>query len=498
MLKKILIANRGEIAVRIIRTCREMGIKTIAIFSKPDRTSPHVLKADEAYCVGSAPASESYLNIKEIMKIMKNTSVDAVHPGYGFLSENAKFAEEIFKSGIMWIGPSCSIISMMGDKIQARKLAEKSGVPVVPGEMKSIKNLNEARKSANEIGYPILVKAAGGGGGKGMRIIKSQIDLKNALDRAKSEAKKAFADNRIYLEKYLEEPHHVEIQIIADNHGNVISLGERECSIQRRYQKIIEETPSPFITSKLRKKLSEAAIQIAHSCQYSGAGTVEFLVDQHQNYYFLEMNTRLQVEHPITEMTTGMDLVREQIRIAAGEKLTLSQKDVQLTGHSIECRIYAENGFNDFTPSTGIINEMTIPQGLGVRFDDGVRVGQKITPYYDPLLGKLITWGDNRKMALNRMSRALYEFHISGIETTIPFCKTLISHPFFEKGMYCTHTLNDIQDDLLNEITQNGKDYLLAARIGASKLHDKNKIKFVPNYMSNNKWLDSGIKDGIE
>ena len=491
MFNKILIANRGEIAIRIIRTCRDMGIKTVAIFSEPDRTSPHVLKADEAYYVGSAPSIESYLNTKKIIEIIKKTSADALHPGYGFLSENEKFAKQISQYGITWIGPSSSIISMMGDKIKARKLAEKTNVPVVPGDMKPLKNLNDAKIIAQKIGYPILVKAAGGGGGKGMRIVKSNKELKNALDRAKSEAQKAFADDRIYLEKFLEEPHHIEIQIFSDNHGNCVSLGERECSIQRRYQKIIEETPSPFITSKLRKKLSEAAISIACACNYAGAGTVEFLVDKHQNFYFLEMNTRLQVEHPITEVTTGIDLVKEQIKVAANKKLSFNQTDINPSGHAIECRIYAENGFNDFSPSTGIIKEITIPNGIGVRFDEGIRTGQQITPYYDPLLGKLITWGDDRKIALNRMSRALHEFHITGIETTIPFCKTLLSHQSFQKGTYCTNTLNAINDDLLNIITNNGQNYLLAARIGASKLHDKNKVKFINNNMTN-KWSTEG------
>ena len=497
MFNKILIANRGEIAIRIIRTCRDMGIKTVAIFSEPDRTSPHVLKADEAYWVGPAPSMESYLNIKKIIEIIKNTSVDALHPGYGFLSENEKFAKQISQYGITWIGPSSSIISMMGDKIKARKLAKKNNVPVVPGDMKSIKNLNDAKKITQKIGFPILVKAAGGGGGKGMRIINSNKELKNALDRAKSEAQKAFADDRIYMEKFLEEPHHIEIQIFSDNHGNCVSLGERECSIQRRYQKIIEETPSPFITSKLRKKLSKSAISIASACNYVGAGTVEFLVDKHHDFYFLEMNTRLQVEHPITETTTGIDLVKEQINVAANKKLSFKQAEINPSGHAIECRIYAEDGFNNFSPSTGTIKEISIPNGIGVRFDEGIRSGQQITPYYDPLLGKLITWGDDRKTAINRMSRALHEFHVTGIDTTIPFCKTLLSHRSFQQGTYCTNTLNTINDELLNIITNHGQDYLLAARIGASKLHDKNKVKFINDNLVS-KWSIEGKRSGMK
>ena len=500
MFKKILIANRGEIAVRIIRTCREMGIKTIAIFSEADRTSPHVLKSQEAYCVGPAPSNISYLHTKNIFDVIKKNNVDAVHPGYGFLSENAKFADTISKMGVTWIGPNSLAIRTMGDKMAARKLVQESGIPVVPGTTTPLESVEQAQKTAKKIGYPILIKAAGGGGGKGMRIIHSNSELQQAMERASSEAEKAFADNRIYIEKYLEDPHHIEIQIFADNHGNIVSLGERECSIQRRYQKIIEETPSPFIDNKLRNTLSKSAIKIAHACQYSGAGTIEFLVDKYHNYYFLEMNTRLQVEHPITEMVTGIDLVKEQILVAANEKLSFSQKSIHTSGHAMECRIYAEDGLNDFIPSTGRIQEMIVPQGLGVRFDDGVRTGQEITPYYDPLLGKLITWGNDRTTALNRMQRALNEFHISGIESTIPICLKILEHANFQKGKYSTHFLDSIKENIVKTISTPNKKYDFAARLGAIQQHRRIKNN-TPSFVKKTKvsrWITEGRKDGIE
>ncbi len=499
MFQKILIANRGEIAVRVIRTCREIGIQTVAIYSEPDRTSPHVLIADEAYCVGSAPSLESYLNVPKILEIIKKCRADAVHPGYGFLSENCEFAKSVQKTGTVWIGPSTKAIITMGDKMAARKLVLETGAPVVPGTTEPLTNIKDARVTAEKIGYPILIKAAGGGGGKGMRIIRTENELENAIEQARSEAKKAFADDRIYIEKYLEEPHHIEIQVFADSHGNVVSLGERECSIQRRYQKIIEETPSPFIDDKLRQKLSKTAVDISKSCEYLGAGTVEFLVDKHKNFYFLEMNTRLQVEHPITEMVNGVDLVQEQIRVAAGEKLSFSQKDVTPSGHAIECRIYAEDGFNNFAPSTGIITEMTFPHGLGVRMDEGIRVGQEITPYYDPLLGKLITWGNDRQTALRRMIRALGEFHIAGIETSIPFCFKVFQHKSFQEGKYSTHTLNAIKNDLQKELTVNKKEQNLAARIGAVQSHHQLKPELISreNHQQKTNWASAGRKDEL-
>ena len=496
MFQKILIANRGEIAVRVIRTCREMGIKTVAIYSEPDRTSPHVLKADEAYCVGSAPSAKSYLNIPAILDILKKSKSDAVHPGYGFLSENCGFAQAVKDLNTAWIGPSTEVITTMGDKMAARKLAIQANAPVVPGTTEPLVNIKDAQKTANKIGYPLLIKAASGGGGKGMRIIKSEKDLEDAMSRARSEAEKAFSDNRIYMEKYLEQPHHIEIQVFADNYGNTVSLGERECSIQRRYQKIIEETPSPFIDDNLRQELSNTALNITKSCNYTGAGTVEFLIDKHNNFYFLEMNTRLQVEHPITEMVTGIDLVKEQIRVEAGEELSFTQENIKPAGHAIECRIYAEDGFNNFTPSTGILTDIYFPSGLGVRMDEGVRIGQEITPYYDPLLGKLITWGYDRKTALQRMIRALGEFHIAGIESSIPFCLMVCHHKTFQDGKYSTHTLDAIKDELLKNLTIHNEDRILAARIGAIQLHQQRKPVSVSreNHQITN-WTITGRKE---
>ncbi|MDP6853505.1 MAG: acetyl-CoA carboxylase biotin carboxylase subunit [Candidatus Marinimicrobia bacterium] len=499
MFQKVFIANRGEIAVRVIRSCREMGIQTVAIYSDADRTAPHVLKADEAYCVGPPPSTQSYLNEEAIFKALDISKADAVHPGYGFLSENAEFAKAIQNKGITWIGPSAEVITIMGDKMAARNLAIESDVPVVPGTTEPVKDISDAKKVAGDMGYPVLIKAAGGGGGKGMRIIHSETELENSMERAQSEAEKAFSDNRVYLEKYLEDPHHIEIQVFADDHGNVVSLGERECSIQRRYQKIIEETPSPFIDETLRHSLAQAALKITKACNYVGAGTVEFLVDTHKNYYFLEMNTRLQVEHPITEMVTDVDLVQEQIRVAAGEKLSLEQGDISPKGAAIECRIYAEDGFSNFTPSTGIITEMTLPQGLGVRMDEGVHAGQEITPYYDPLLGKLITWGKDRSTALSRMIRALNELHIAGIETSIPFCLMVFRHPAIQEGKYSTHTLDTIKDEVLSELTIHKEDRLLAARIGAIQftLQSEPSRRGKKEQSDKKLWSSSGRKDAM-
>ena len=498
MFSKILIANRGEIAVRVIRSCMEMGIETVAIYSEADRSAPHVLKATEAYSVGPPPSTESYLNTDKILDILQKSGADSVHPGYGFLSENCEFADAVQKTGAAWIGPSGEAITTMGDKLAARELAQKVGAPIVPGSPEPINDHRAASKTAEEIGFPVLVKAAGGGGGKGMRMVNSTDELKNAIQRTRSEAKKSFADDRVYIEKFLEEPHHIEIQVFADDHGNAVSMGERECSIQRRYQKIIEETPSPFITDKLRRLLTETALKITRSCEYSGAGTVEFLVDKHQNFYFLEMNTRLQVEHPITEMVTGIDLVRTQIITAAGDPLPFTQKDIKPRGHAIECRIYAEDGSNDFAPSTGTITNMILPQGLGVRLDEGVLDGQEITPYYDPLLAKLITWGTDRETALQRMKRALSEFHIAGIETSIPFCLSILQHKTFEEGQYNTHTLESIKKELISNLKIQQQDGIITAAIGAvhrslEKVTDNSSIENTPST-----WKTHGKEDNLQ
>ncbi|MFH1852636.1 MAG: acetyl-CoA carboxylase biotin carboxylase subunit [Candidatus Neomarinimicrobiota bacterium] len=452
MFKKILVANRGEIAIRVLRTCREMGIATVGIYSTADRTAPHILMSDEAYPVGPPPAAESYLNIDRIMAVARQSGAEAIHPGYGFLSENIEFAQAIEANGLTWIGPPPAAIRELGDKTAARQRALQASVPVVPGLERPLTDSDDPQAIAREIGYPVLVKAAGGGGGKGMRIVARPADLAAGLERARSEAKSSFADDRIYIEKYLEDPHHIEVQILADQHGSCIALGERECSIQRRYQKIIEETPSPFIAPGLRQALLDQAVELARAADYVGAGTVEFLVDARHNFYFLEMNTRLQVEHPITEVVTGIDLVRQQIRIAWGEPLEFRQADLKFHGHAIECRIYAEDGFNNFTPSVGTIHELVLPDGFGVRLDHGLRMGEEVTPYYDPLLGKLIIHGSTREGAISGMRRALSEFHIVGVETVIPFCLAVMNNPNFIQGRYDTHFIQKEMDAIGRQV----------------------------------------------
>ncbi|MBK53083.1 MAG: hypothetical protein CMG58_00445 [Candidatus Marinimicrobia bacterium] len=494
MIKKILIANRGEIAVRIIRTCREMGIKSIAVYSKADRVSLHVLLADEAYYIGPSQSIKSYLDVNKILEVIKKSNADAVHPGYGFLSENANFASTIKQNGIKWIGAPFEAITLMGDKMAARNVAKKYSIPLIPGTENPIKDLKSINEIAEKIGYPILLKSAGGGGGKGMRIVFSKEKLKAAFERATSESEKAFSDSRIYIEKYLEDPHHIEIQILSDTFDNHISLGERECSIQRRYQKIIEETPSPFIDDNLRNNLSKAAITLAKSCNYVGAGTVEFLVDKHKNWYFLEMNTRLQVEHPVTELVNGIDIVKEQIRIANKEKLTISQNDINPTGHAIECRIYAENGLKNFQPSIGKIMDYFPPSGPGVRMDEGFIRGQEITPYYDPMLGKLIVWGNSREEALARMNRALCEIKIVGPITSISVCKDIINHPSFKNGNYCTHTLDQILRDILKN--QSSKIELSKTALILNQNYKK-AGEIQPEKIKSN-WLKSGLSESME
>lgn len=475
MFKKILVANRGEIALRVMRTCREMGIEVVAVFSEADRTAPHVLFADEAYHIGPAPSTESYLQYAKIIEVAKASGAEAIHPGYGFLSENTDFAHEVSEAGIIFMGPPASAIKTMGDKTMARQSMLKTNVPVVPGTEEPIADVAKALSVAEKIGFPVLIKAAGGGGGKGMRIVHSADEFENAVGKAQRESQSAFGDGRVYIEKYLEEPHHIEFQILADTHGNTIHLNERECSIQRRYQKVIEESPSPFIGDDLREKMGKAAVETAKSCNYVGAGTVEFLVDKYRNFYFLEMNTRLQVEHPVTEMVTGVDLVAEQIRIAAGQPLSISQADIKSTGHAIECRIYAEDASNDFAPSTGEIIMLQIPDGAGTRFDGAIRQGIQITPYYDPMLGKLICWAHDREAALNRSERALREFYIGGIETTIQFCRSVIKHPIFRQGTYDTHFYADHMDELHADLGATTDEVLLVA--GGSLHHHQNQIK---------------------
>lgn len=475
MFKKILIANRGEIALRVMRTCREMDIEVIAVYSEADRTAPHVLFADEAYLIGPAPSTESYLNYTKILEVARESGAEAIHPGYGFLSENTDFAREVSEAGIVFIGPPASAIKTMGDKTMARQSMLKTQVPVVPGTEEPIAEIDQALEVAIKIGFPVLIKAAGGGGGKGMRIVNSEEEFEDAVGKAQRESQSAFGDGRVYIEKYLEEPHHIEFQVLADTHGNTIHLNERECSIQRRYQKVVEESPSPFIDDVLRAEMGQAAVETAESCKYVGAGTVEFLVDKHKNFYFLEMNTRLQVEHPVTEMVTGVDLVAEQIRIAYGEALSFRQEDISTSGHAVECRIYAEDASHDFAPSTGEIVMLQIPDGAGTRFDGAIRQGIEITPYYDPMLGKLICWANDRNAALNRCERSLREFYIGGIETTIQFCRSVVKHPVFRKGTYDTHFYANFRDELHADLAASSDEVLLVA--GGSLYHHQKQVK---------------------
>jgi propionyl-CoA carboxylase alpha chain len=436
--RKILVANRGEIAVRVIRSCRELGIRTVAIYSEPDRTALHVRMADEAHEVGPALSTASYLNQDRILKIARDSGADAVHPGYGFLSENAAFAEACAEAGVVFIGPSPLAIRLMGDKTAARALMSEAGVPMAPGTLDAVESPNDAAAVAEEIGYPVLIKAAGGGGGKGMRIVEDRSGLQRAMEMASSEARSAFGDARVFIEKYLREPRHIEFQVLADKHGNTVHLFERECSIQRRHQKVVEEAPSSVLTEEIRAQMGQAAVAAARSCGYVNAGTVEFLVDADLNYYFMEMNTRLQVEHPVTEWITGIDLVAEQIRMSEGERLGFEQSDISRRGHAVECRIYAEDPLNDFLPDPGTLLRHAAPSGFGVRVDSGVEEGGRVEIYYDPLISKLSTWGLTRGEAIKRMIRSLEEYQIAGVQTTIPFCRFVMGHESFTSGDFST------------------------------------------------------------
>lgn len=442
-IKKILVANRGEIALRVLRTCKDMGINTVAVYSTPDADSPHVLHADESVHIGPAAANESYLVFDKIINAAKQTNADAIHPGYGFLSENGDFAERCQQEGITFIGPRAKSIRLMGDKTAARELMSQKDVPFPPGTKDALKDPEEAEQIADEIGYPVLVKAAAGGGGKGMRIINDKSEFQSGIKAARSEARNAFGDDRVYIEKYLVEPRHVEFQIIADEHGNTLHVFDRECSIQRRHQKVIEEAPCAILTPDLRAEMAEAAIAAAEACDYVGAGTIEFLVDKDRNFYFLEMNTRLQVEHPVSELITGLDLVRLQILVAEGKELPITQQDISKTGHAVECRIYAEDPRDNFLPSTGLLNKHRIPAGNGVRVDAGVEEGQSVTINYDPMISKLCTHGKDREQAIQRMLRALDEYEIAGCRTTIPFCKYVLNHQAFRTAEYDTHFVPD-------------------------------------------------------
>jgi acetyl-CoA carboxylase biotin carboxylase subunit len=442
MFKKILIANRGEIAVRVIRACRELQIPSVAVYSDVDRASLHVRKADEAYHIGRPAAAESYLNVTKILDVAKRSGADAIHPGYGFLSENAKFAQACADAGVKFIGPTAASMEMMGSKTRARQEMEKAGVPFVPGTSRGLESPGEAEQVAAGIGYPVMLKAAAGGGGKGMRLVHTREELKPALEAAQSEAERAFGDGEVYIEKAIINPRHIEMQVLADEHGNTVYLGERECSIQRRHQKVMEESPSPIVDADMRQRMGEVAVRVARAAGYTNAGTVEFLVDQERNFYFLEMNTRLQVEHPVTELITGLDLVHLQIRIAAGESLPFQQEDIRIRGHAIECRIYAEDPDNNYFPSPGKITLLLQPSGPGIRRDSGMYEGWTVPIDYDPLLAKLIGYGTDRTQAISRLTRALHEYFVGGIKTNISLFRRILTDADFQAGKLDTGYLD--------------------------------------------------------
>ncbi|HEV2687398.1 MAG TPA: acetyl-CoA carboxylase biotin carboxylase subunit [Bryobacteraceae bacterium] len=442
MFKKILIANRGEIAVRVIRACRELGITSVAVYSDVDRAALHVRKADEAYHIGPAPAAESYLKVENILGVAKRSGADAIHPGYGFLSENAKFAQACVDAGVKFIGPTAASMEMMGSKTRARQEMEKAGVSFVPGTSRGLDSSEQAEQVAAKVGYPVMLKAAAGGGGKGMRLVHTRRELRSALEAAQSEAQRSFGDSEVYIEKAIVNPRHIEMQVLADEHGNTVYLGERECSIQRRHQKVLEESPSAIVDPDMRRRMGEVAVRVARAAGYTNAGTVEFLVDEEKKFYFLEMNTRLQVEHPVTELITGLDLVHLQIRIAAGERLPFSQEEVRIRGHAVECRIYAEDPDNDYFPSPGKITLLLAPSGPGIRRDSGMYEGWTVPIEYDPLLAKLIGYGTDRPQAISRLVRALNEYFVGGIKTNISLFRRILSDPDFQAGRVDTGYLD--------------------------------------------------------
>jgi len=470
-MKKILVANRGEIALRIMRTAKEMNIQTVAVYSDADRDALFVRYADEAVRIGTAASSESYLRMDKIVEVAKSLNVDGIHPGYGFLSENAEFARLLKKEGITLIGPSAEAMEVMGSKLAAKAAVKKYDIPLVPGTDEAVTDVEEAEKIAQEVGFPILVKASAGGGGKGMRIVERVEDFREQMDRAVSEAISSFGDGAVFIERFVGSPRHIEIQILADTHGNVVYLFERECSIQRRHQKVIEEAPSSVLTPELRKQMGEAAVDVAKSCDYVGAGTVEFLLDEKLNFYFLEMNTRLQVEHPVTEQITGVDLVKEQIQIARGEKLSFSQEDLKIQGHSFEVRVYAEDPMNNFLPDIGTLQTYVRPQGLGVRVDDGFEEGMAIPIHYDPMIAKLVTFGKDREDARLRMIRAIDEYEITGVETTLSFCKFTLNHENFISGDFDTNFVkHHFKPEYLEDNRQEEEEIatIIAGEISAS------------------------------
>ncbi|NQW36349.1 MAG: acetyl-CoA carboxylase biotin carboxylase subunit [Flavobacteriales bacterium] len=476
-MKKILIANRGEIAIRVMKTAQKMGIKTVAVYSEADRNAPHVRFADEAVCIGEAPSNKSYLLGDKIIEVALKLHVDAIHPGYGFLSENADFSEKAEKNGIVFIGPKSAAIRIMGSKLAAKDAVKNYDIPMVPGVDRAVTDPKEAADIAREIGFPILIKASAGGGGKGMRIVENENDVEEQMARAISEATSAFGDGSVFVEKYINSPRHIEIQVLADSHGNVLHLFERECSIQRRHQKVVEEAPSSILTPKLRKKMGEAAVKVAKACDYLGAGTVEFLVDKDLNFYFLEMNTRLQVEHPVTEFISDVDLVEQQIKIARGEVLSFKQDDLKIKGHALELRVYAEDPMNNFLPSVGNLSTYKIPKGKNIRVDDGFEEGMDIPIYYDPMLSKLITYGKTRQEAIQLMIEAIDNYKIEGVKTTLPFGKFVCQHEAFRSGNFDTHFVKNYYtpEKLQPELDEEAK---IAALVGLKiYLEDQKKLR---------------------
>jgi acetyl-CoA carboxylase biotin carboxylase subunit len=490
-MKKILIANRGEIALRVMRSAKKMGIKTVAVYSESDRDARHTRFADEAVLLGPAPSSESYLKMEKVIQAAKDTGADAIHPGYGFLSENAAFAKMAEENGITFIGPGTHAIEVMGSKLAAKEAVKAYDIPMVPGIEEAVTDVELAKKIAIEIGFPILIKASAGGGGKGMRVVENVEELPEQMERAISEAISAFGDGSVFIEKYVSSPRHIEIQILADTHGNVVHLFERECSVQRRHQKVVEEAPSVVLTPELRAAMGAAAIKVAKACDYVNAGTVEFLLDENLNFYFLEMNTRLQVEHPVSELITGIDLVEQQIKVARGEKLAFTQDDLSITGHALELRIYAEDPLNDFLPNVGTLETYIRPEGEGVRLDDGYEQGQDIPIYYDPMIAKLITYGETREEAIGLMLKAIEDYHIEGVATTLPFGKFVCEHEAFTSGKFDTHFVKNYfsPEQLLKD--QKEEQEIAAALAMQLFLEEKEQLKVVENEDSN--WKKSRI-----
>jgi propionyl-CoA carboxylase alpha chain len=479
-MKKILIANRGEIAVRVMKTVKKMGIRTVAVFSEADRNAPHVQFADEAVCIGEAPSNKSYLLGDKIIEVAKKLHVDGIHPGYGFLSENADFAEAVENSGITFIGPKSKAIRIMGSKLAAKETVKEYNIPMVPGIDEAITDVAKAHEIANEVGYPVLIKASAGGGGKGMRIVEKEEDLESGMKRAISEATSAFGDGSVFVEKYVTSPRHIEVQVMADTHGNVLHFFERECSVQRRHQKVVEEAPSSILTPELRKEMGEAACKVAKSCDYIGAGTVEFLMDADHNFYFLEMNTRLQVEHPVTELITGVDLVELQIKVARGEELPMQQEDLKIDGHAVELRVYAEDPLNDFLPSVGNLETYQLPVGEGIRVDNGFTEGMDIPIYYDPMLSKLITYGKTREEAIELMLDAIENYKVKGVQTTLPFGSFVFAHEAFRSGNFDTHFVKKYYSpEKIKEQTANGAE--VAAMIALYQFLEDKKIVRLPS-----------------